>query len=152
MLLIVGLVFSAGLLFILITLLRRLDDRPLLTFPFGADALSFDGSGKLLLAVHDGMIDLQDVKERRQVELIKDERDGITTLALDANRELAYCGTAKGHLRPLDLKTFQLSDGISMGSSRTLALAISPKAHMIAAAFSGDPAWKVVLLIFRQDV
>jgi WD40 repeat protein len=120
------------------------DDRPLQSLPFGAHALSFDRSGKLLLAVHDGIIDVRDLEKDKQIALVHDKADQITMLALDANREVAYCGTAKGHLRPLDLKTFQPSDGISMGSSRTLALAISPKSRMIAAAFSGDPAWKVV--------
>ena len=80
-----------GCFLVSIIFVRVRNDKPFLTFPFGTDALSFDRSGKLILAVHDGILDVRDLEKGHQIAQVRDKPDEITTLAVDAkgyNRKL----------------------------------------------------------------
>src|SRR5262249_7125678 len=96
----VSLLSLVGLVFVFLLSFRSRDKGPIFTFPFGSDALSFDGSGRILFVVHNGSIEVQDLEKGKQIAVAGQKGEEITTLALDRNRESAYSGTAKGDLKP----------------------------------------------------
>jgi WD40 repeat protein len=104
--------------------------------PFAADSLCFDRSGKFLIMVHDGLIDIRSLHDNAQVALIEMKGNEITALACDSDRSVAYCGTVKGYVKQLDLDTFVLSGGVSLSPTKIVALAVSLKNQVIIASYS----------------
>jgi WD40 repeat protein len=103
------------------------DNEPLWTFKFPGGGLSFDSSGRILIIVHDGIVESRNIESGRQVARLEKAGQHFNALAMDKQRSTAYCATIKGQICRLDLEKFQLSDPIAKGISRIYGMAVTSK-------------------------
>jgi hypothetical protein len=104
---------------------------PCITFPFGAQSLSFDSSGKLLMILHDGVIDVRNVKTGNQVATIDARPQAIASLTLDKERAFGCFGTYGGEIGIFDAHSFVITSRFSIGSVRIESLALSWKKQLV---------------------
>jgi len=111
---------------------------PSITFPFGAHDLCFDRSGKLLMIVHDSVIDVWNVETGNQVATIDARPQQITTLTLDKERALGCFGTDAGEIGIFNTRSFETINRFSIGSERIFRLAVSAKNQVVLARSFGS--------------
>jgi WD40 repeat protein len=123
--------------------LNRNSENPCITFPFGARKLSFDSSGKLLMILHDGVIDVREVKTGTQVATIDARPQEITTLTLDKQRAIGCFGTNRGEIGIFDARSFEISSRLHISSEEFAALALSTK-NKLALVCSYGKALRII--------
>jgi WD40 repeat protein len=104
------------------------DNDSLWTFPFPSEGLSFDRSGKFLIIVHHGIVEVRSVESGRQVACLEKRGEHFNALTVDKNRSMAYCATVKGQISKLDLEKFEVSEPIVKARSRISAMTVTSKA------------------------
>src|SRR6266852_1057295 len=111
------------------------DNDPLWTFKFPGEGLGFDSSGRLLIIVHHGVVEVRNMESGRQVHRVEKPGQHFNVLAMDKDRSMAYCATIKGEISRLDLQKFELSEPIVKTPSRIYGLAVTSKGAGILALY-----------------
>jgi hypothetical protein len=102
---------------------RSSENDLLCTLPFAADAICFDQSGRLMI-VHDGIIDVRDVVDAKQIAVLDKKPQRINALALDRSRRVGCCSTLEGDISRLDVGKLELSAPIAAGQSKVYTMVL----------------------------